>query len=107
MNNRAAPGPQAACPRPDRHVNLKSACHEEIAHMIRPFRQVLAGAVSVALTASAVLAQQPVKQKFTSIEEAAQASGALGGRSGPRSVNWIDDGERFAYTINNATTQAE
>jgi dipeptidyl-peptidase-4 len=57
--------------------------------------------------AGALPAQQPQKQRLTSVEEALAASSALAGRSGPRSVNWIDGGERFAYTINNSQTRRE
>ena len=57
--------------------------------------------------AAALPAQQTQKQRLTSVEEALAASSALAGRSGPRSVNWIDAGERFAYTINNAQTRRE
>jgi dipeptidyl-peptidase-4 len=59
------------------------------------------------LLASSLPAQQPQKQRLTSVEEALAASSALAGRSGPRSVNWIDGGERFAYTINNSQTRRE
>ena len=52
-------------------------------------------------------AQQQTKQRLNSVEEALAAGAGLSGRSGPRSVNWIDDGERFAYTINNQQTRRE
>lgn len=61
----------------------------------------------VSLCAATASAQEPAKRKFTSIEEAAAAAGQLAGRPGPRSVNWIDNGERFAFTINNPTTRSE
>jgi dipeptidyl-peptidase-4 len=57
--------------------------------------------------ATATPAQQTQKQRLTSVEEALAASSALAGRSGPRSVNWIDGGERFAYTINNPQTRRD
>lgn len=60
------------------------------------------------LSAATLLpAQQQTKQRLTSVEEALAAGGALAGRAGPRSVNWIDAGERFAYTINNPQTRRE
>ena len=60
------------------------------------------------LSAATLLpAQQQTKQRLTSVEEALAAGGALAGRAGPRSVNWIDGGERFAYTINNPQTRRE
>ena len=51
--------------------------------------------------ATALPAQQQTKQRLNSVEEALGATGALAGRPGPRSVNWIDAGNRFAYTISN------
>ena len=63
--------------------------------------------LGVLLMVTALPAQQPAKQRLTSVEAAIAASGALAGRAGPRSVNWIDDGERFAYTIPNAQTRRE
>ncbi|MDQ6770052.1 MAG: DPP IV N-terminal domain-containing protein [Gemmatimonadota bacterium] len=38
------------------------------------------------------------KQRFSSMEEALQASAILSGRQGPRNVNWIEGGARFSYT---------
>lgn len=63
--------------------------------------------LGVLLLVTALPAQQPTKQRLTSVEAAIAASGALAGRAGPRSVNWIDGGERFAYTIPNAQTRRE
>lgn len=61
--------------------------------------------VLLTLMPTVIQGQQPEPAKFSSIEEAVRAP--LGGRAGPRSVNWIDGGERFAYTINNPETRAE
>ncbi|MGQ0813891.1 MAG: S9 family peptidase [Gemmatimonadota bacterium] len=62
----------------------------------------------LAVSATVAAAQQPTtKPKLTSVEEAVAASARLAGSSGPRSVNWIDGGLRFAYTINNPATRAE
>jgi dipeptidyl-peptidase-4 len=52
-------------------------------------------------------AQQPARQKLASVEQAVAASGQLAGSAGPRSVNWIDDGQRFAYTIANPATRRD
>ncbi len=41
------------------------------------------------------------KQRFSTIDEALAAGSVLGGRSGPRSVNWIDGGNRFSYIDRN------
>ncbi len=43
------------------------------------------------------LAQQ--KSRFADLSEALRASSALAGGSGPRSVNWIDGGKRYSYTM--------
>ncbi|MGQ0560493.1 MAG: S9 family peptidase, partial [Gemmatimonadota bacterium] len=64
-----------------------------------------AGLVILALAASAAHAQQT--RRLETVEQAVAATAQLAGRSGPRSVNWIDDGQRFAYTISNPTTRAE
>ncbi len=63
--------------------------------------------LSVLVLVTALPAQQQTKQRLTSVEAALAASGALAGRAGPRSVNWIDAGERFAYTITNPQTRRE
>lgn len=42
-----------------------------------------------------LLAQQ--QQRFQSLTEAFQRGGALSGRNGPASVNWIDGGARFSF----------
>src|SRR5881628_2506659 len=46
------------------------------------------------------------KQRFSSFDEAAQASGILAGRRGPEDVNWIEGGKRFSYTGRDASTGA-
>jgi len=38
------------------------------------------------------------KQRFSSMDEALQATAILSGRQGPRNVNWIEGGARFSYT---------
>jgi dipeptidyl-peptidase-4 len=37
------------------------------------------------------------KKKFASLQEALQAGGRLTGNFGPRSVNWIEGGEKYSY----------
>ena len=58
-------------------------------------------AVSVLLAAALAvvpaLAGAQQKQRFASLQEALASTGALSGRNGPRSVNWIDEGSRFSY----------
>ena len=41
---------------------------------------------------------QSQKQRFATLDEALAAGAALSGRSGPRSVNWIEGGNKFSYT---------
>ncbi len=74
--------------------------------MIQKFR-VATSLLSGLVLVTALPAQQPTKQRLNSVEEAIAAGGALTGRAGPRSVNWIDAGERFAYTITNPDTRRE
>jgi len=70
--------------------------------MTKLFHYSFALLLIVPLTASA---QQ--KQRFATLDEALAASGALNGRSGPRSVNWIDDGARFSFIDRDATTNRD
>jgi len=44
------------------------------------------------------------KQRFTNLDDALKTSPILVGRSGPRSVNWIDDGARFSFIDRDART---
>ena len=74
--------------------------------MIKRFRAATS-LLSVLVLVTGLPAQQPAKQRLTSVEEAVAAGAALAGRAGPRSVNWIDAGERFAYTITNPETRRE
>jgi dipeptidyl-peptidase-4 len=57
--------------------------------------------IVVAAAASPVVAQE----KFGSVQEALMAGGRLGGGSGPASVNWIEGGEEYSYTIRNPQTR--
>jgi dipeptidyl-peptidase-4 len=43
------------------------------------------------------------KQRFANMDEALQSGGILGGRQGPRNVNWIEGGARFSYTDRDAS----
>src|SRR5215210_2257028 len=52
--------------------------------------------LAAALLLPATLGAQE-KQRFASLDQALQSGGAMNGRSGPRSVNWIDGGARFSY----------
>ena len=74
--------------------------------MIKSFRTATS-LLSVLVLVTALPAQEPAKRRLTSVEEAVAAGSALAGRAGPRSVNWIDGGERFAYTSPNPETRRE
>ncbi len=50
------------------------------------------------------LAQQ--KEQYQSVKEALQSSSKLRGSSGPRNVNWIDDGDRYSYMQYNSDTES-
>ncbi len=48
------------------------------------------------------------KGRFKNIQEVMMAGGQLAGKSGPRSVNWIENGSRYSYlTINDSTKKEE
>ncbi len=46
------------------------------------------------------------QQRIGSVEEALAVTGQLMGRQGPASLNWIDGGRRFSYTLTNPQTRA-
>lgn len=52
-----------------------------------------------------IFAQQ--KEPYQSVPQALMSSGQLSGKSGPRNVNWIDNGNRFSYTTFNPQTGQE
>ncbi|HKJ92845.1 MAG TPA: S9 family peptidase [Longimicrobiales bacterium] len=62
---------------------------------------------SSARATAAAPATQQGKQPFASLLDALRASSVLSGRSGPASVNWIDDGDRFSYSVRNPQTRRE
>lgn len=47
------------------------------------------------------------KQGYKSIEEALRATSALAGKSGPRTLNWIDGGNKYSYIATNDSTKRE
>ena len=47
------------------------------------------------------------KQVYKDIEDAIRATGDLSGKSGPRSLNWIDGGNRYSYIVTNDSTKRE
>jgi dipeptidyl-peptidase-4 len=52
------------------------------------------------------IAHAQEKQRFANLEEALRAGAVLGGRQGPRNVNWIEGGRRYSYTDRDAQTNA-
>ena len=50
---------------------------------------------------------QSQKQRFANIDEALAAGSALSGRSGPRSVNWIEGGNRFSFIDRDSRTNGD
>lgn len=60
-------------------------------------RTLVALAVTLFLAASSLPAQE--KTTFHSLNEALAASRNIAGRTGPRSVNWINGGKRFSFTV--------
>jgi dipeptidyl-peptidase-4 len=72
---------------------------------MRPINGVATAVVLIALSASGAAAQQ--KQPLSSVEEALVTQSLLSGRPGPVSVNWIDQGARFSYTVANPQTREE
>lgn len=50
--------------------------------------------------------QAQEKERYSSVKEALQSSSKLRGSSGPRNVNWIDDGDRYSYMQYNSDTES-
>jgi len=46
------------------------------------------------------------KQRYSSVKQALSSSGQLSGSSGPRNVNWIEEGNRYSYMQFNQETQS-
>ena len=47
------------------------------------------------------------KASYKNLTEAIRASKTLAGKSGPQSLNWIDNGNQYSYTIHNPDTKRE
>jgi dipeptidyl-peptidase-4 len=71
--------------------------------MGRHIRRLGGIAFALALASASGLTGQ---QRLTSVEQSLQFGGALAGRGGPQSLNWIDEGRRFSYTTTNAQTNS-
>ncbi len=47
------------------------------------------------------------KATYKSLQEAIRASRTLAGKSGPKSLNWINNGNQYSYTIHNPDTKRD
>lgn len=47
------------------------------------------------------------KARFKNIQEVMQVGGQLAGKSGPRSLNWIENAKRYSYIVVNDSTKKE
>ena len=72
-----------------------------------PLAAALLLLVQAAAPASAQVARNASGQRIASVEQSLGLSGLLAGSAGPASVNWIDGGERFSFTVTNPQTRAE
>ncbi|WP_440999064.1 S9 family peptidase [Fodinibius sp. SL11] len=65
--------------------------------------------LALGMLVGAFILQQPTlaqeKQRYSSVKEALSKSSQLSGSSGPRNVNWIDDGNRYSYMQYNEETE--
>src|SRR6266550_7088413 len=66
-------------------------------HRSKPRMHKSVRIVSAIIVFSPLVSGAQQKQRFATLDEALAASGALSGRSGPRNVNWIENGARFSY----------
>ncbi len=65
----------------------------------------LAVILAVVIMPYTISAQQ--KTEYKSLKEAIMSSSKLRGKSGPRSLNWIDGGNKYSYTTRNDSTKRE
>ncbi len=63
--------------------------------------------LAVAFLLAPGLLRAQAKQEYKNIQDALRATGSLIGKSGPRSLNWIDDGNRYSYITTNDSTKRE
>src|SRR6478609_376887 len=68
------------------------------------FSRLLLASVIVLTPVAAGTAQQ-AKQRYSSLGEALQSSGAMSGRGAPRNVIWLEGGRRFSFIGTNAQTR--
>ena len=70
------------------------------------FRVRIIIAFSIVFVFSATLRAQE-KENFRNVNDAIAASQKLQGKSGPKSLNWIDGGDRYSYITTNDSTHRE
>src|ERR1700761_2045634 len=63
--------------------------------------------VLVSLNLSPKVAQAQTKQQYNSISDALFAGGRLRGKTGPSSVNWINEGQKYSYISGNEIRSTE
>ncbi len=51
--------------------------------------------------------QAQEKAVYKNLQEAIRASRTLAGKSGPQSLNWIDNGDQYSYTLHNPDTKRD
>jgi dipeptidyl-peptidase-4 len=54
--------------------------------------------VFIAYSVGLQSATAQTRQRYTALQQALAATGQLSGSAGPRSVNWIEGGNKFSYT---------
>ncbi|MCL5268659.1 MAG: S9 family peptidase [Bacteroidetes bacterium] len=63
--------------------------------------------ITVAVLIAPGFAGAQEKQEYKNIQEALQATVTLMGKSGPRSLNWINNGNKYSYITTNDSTKRE
>jgi len=75
--------------------------------MDRLFKMKLASIIFFVLVFAPLFLTAQEKTGYKDIQEAIRATMSLTGKAGPRSVNWIDDGNRYSYIAINDSTKWE
>lgn len=83
---------------------LHAASRARVQATAHTLAATLVAFLGLAAPASAQVAATARGQEIASVEEALGVSGVLAGSSGPASVNWIEGGEAFSYTLRNPRT---
>lgn len=74
-------------------------------HSFKPLYILLVSVFAIAFVMPDTLPAQ-TKERYESVKDALQSSGNLSGSSGPRNVNWIDNGNRYSYMQYNEETES-